>query len=54
MPPKNLSPSASVWSKTTLNTGGVRVAGVDPHSCKMKTSFLMSLALRMEIFNNFQ
>ena len=54
MPQKSLSPLASVWSKTTLNTAGVGVAGMDPHSCKMETSFLMSLALRMPLFNNFQ
>ena len=27
---KSLSPPTSVWSKTTLNTGGVGVAGVFP------------------------
>ena len=44
----------SVWYKTTLNTGGVSVARADPQTWKMGTSFLMSLALRIPIFNNFQ
>ena len=42
---------ASVWYKTTLNTGGVGGAG---QTLKIRTSFLMSLALRIPILNNFQ
>ena len=38
----------SVWSKTTLITGGG--AGANPPSCKTGTFFLMSLA----IYRNFQ
>ena len=34
-----------VWSKTTLITGNVEGARVDPSTCKMKTFFLMSLAV---------
>ena len=29
---KSLWPIASVWSKTTLNTGGVSGAGADPQT----------------------
>ena len=54
LPLKSLLPLASVWSKTTLDTGGVGRAGADPQNLKMGTSFLMSLALRMSIFNMFQ
>ena len=34
---------ASVWSETSLNTGGVGVGGAwaDPPTCKMGTFFLM-------------
>ena len=45
---------ASIWSKTSLNTGGVGGARADPPSCKMGTFFLMSLTLTEPIFNNFQ
>ena len=52
---KSLSPPlSSVWSKTILNSGVVGVAGADPHSCKMETSFFMSLALRMPIFDKME
>ena len=44
----------SVWSKTTLITSGVGVAGVDPPSCKMDTFFLVSLALSLPIYRHFQ
>ena len=60
LPLKSLSPLASVWSKTTLNTGGVGEAGVDPQTCKMGTYFPMSLTLctkyllLMPILNAFQ
>ena len=32
LPLESLLPLASVWSKTTLNTGGVGGAGVDPQT----------------------
>ena len=32
LPRKCLTPPASVWSKTTLNTGGVDGAGADPQT----------------------
>ena len=51
---KSLWPHGSVWGKTTLNTGSVGGAGVDPQTGKMGLSFLMSLALRIPILNNFQ
>ena len=51
---KSLWPLASVCYKTTLNTGGVRGAREDPQTWKMRTSFLMSLALAIPILNNFQ
>ena len=54
LPLKSLLPLATVWSKTDLNTGGVGGTGVDPQTWKMGISFLMSLVLRMPIFNNFQ
>ena len=46
----------TVWSKTTLITRGVGVAGpgVDPPTCKMDTFFLRSLALSVLIYRNFQ
>ena len=43
-----------LWSKTTLNTGGMGGAGVDPPTCKMGTFFLMSLTLTEPSLNNFQ
>ena len=54
LPLKSLLSLASVLSKTTLNTGSAKGAGAEPQSWKMRTSFLMSLALSMLIFNNFQ
>ena len=48
-----LRTKASVWSKTSLNTGGVGGTGEDPPTCKMET-FFMSLTLTEPIFNNFQ
>ena len=48
------SPASSVWSKTTLNTGGVGGAGAGPPTCKTRTFFLIPLALTMPIINNFQ
>ena len=39
LPLKSLLPLASVWSKTTLNTGGVSGAGADPQTLKMETFF---------------
>ena len=44
----------NLWSKTTLNTGGMGGAGVDPPTCKMGTFFLMSLTLTVPSLNNFQ
>ena len=46
----------TVWSKTTLITRGVGVAGpgVDPPTCKMDTFFLRSLAISIPIYRNFQ
>ena len=41
----------SVWSKTTLITGDMGGAGVDPPSCKTGTFFLRSLALSVPISN---
>ena len=35
----------NLWSKTTLNTGGMGGARVDPPTCKMGTFFLMSQTL---------
>ena len=49
-----LHTKASVWSKTSLNTGGVGGAETDPFTCKMGTFFLRSLTLIEPIFNNFQ
>ena len=40
---KSLWPLGSVWGKTTLNTGSVGGAVVDPQTWKMRSSFLMSL-----------
>ena len=51
---KSLWPLASVWSKITLNTGNMCGARADPQTLKMSRFFLMSLALCMPIFNNFQ
>ena len=51
---KSLWPLASVWDKTTLNTGNVGGAGVDPQTWKMGSSFLMSLAHCIPIYSNFQ
>ena len=45
---------ALLWSKTSLITGGVGRAGVDPPSRKTNTFFLRSLALSAPIFRNFQ
>ena len=47
-------PNSSVWSKTTLITGGVGRTGVDPPSYKTDTFFLRSLALSVSIYRNFQ
>ena len=43
-----------LWSKTSLNTGGVGRTREDPPTCKMRTFFLMSLTLTEPSFNNFQ
>ena len=51
---KCLCTICSVWSKTTLITGGVGGTGVNPPSCKMGTFFLGSLALNVPIYRNFQ
>ena len=51
---KSLWPIASVWGKTALNTGSVVGAGADPQTWKMGSSFLISLVLRIQIYNNFQ
>ena len=45
---KKLYPLASVWSKTTLNNGGVDGVGADPRTCKMRTYFLIGFIV--EIF----
>ena len=44
----------NLWSKTTLNIGGMGGARVDPPICKMETFFLMSLTLTEPSLNNFQ
>ena len=38
--PKSLQTFRSVWSKTTLNPGGVGRAGANPQTCKKGTFFL--------------
>ena len=43
-----------LWSKTTLNTGGMGGARVDPPTCEMGTFLLMSLTLAEPSLNNFQ
>ena len=43
-----------LWSKTTLNTGGMDGARVDPPICEIGTFFLMSLTLTEPSLNNFQ
>ena len=44
----------SVWSKTTLITGGVGGAGADTPTCKTSTPLLRSLALSsVPIYRNF-
>ena len=40
----------SVWCKTTLITGGVGGVGADPPTFKIRTFFLISLALSVPIF----
>ena len=52
--PRSLWQVASVCYKTALNTGGVSGAKTDPQTWKMRISFLMFLALRIPILNNFQ
>ena len=51
---KSLLPLPSVWSKTTLNTGGMGGAREDPPTCKMGTFFVISLTLTEPSLNNFQ
>ena len=51
--PISVWPLASVCYKTTLNTGSLGVVRANPQTWKMWSSFLMSLALRIPIFNNF-
>ena len=41
-----------LWSKTTLNTGGMGGARVNPPTCKMGTFFLRSLTLIEPSLNN--
>ena len=41
LPLKSLLPLASVWSKSTLDTGSVDGAEADPQTCKTWTSFPM-------------
>ena len=43
-----------LWSKTTLNTGGMGRARVNPPTCKMGNFFVMSLTLTEPSLNNFQ
>ena len=31
----------NLWSKTTLNTGGMRGAEADPHTCRMRVFFFL-------------
>ena len=42
--------NAILWSKTTLTTGSVGGAGVDPPPRKTDTFFLVSLALSVPIY----
>ena len=49
-----LRTKASVWSKTSLNTGSVGGAGLDPPICKMGTLFFMPLTLTEPSLNNFK
>ena len=51
---KSLLHLALVWSKITPDTGNVEGARAAPQSWKMRTSFLMSLALCMPIFNKWE
>ena len=51
---KNIYLMSSVSSKNTLITGDVGGAGADPHTCKMGTFFLASLALRRPISNKME
>ena len=44
----------NLWSKTSLNTGGMCRARVNPPTCKMGTFFRMSLTLTEPSLNNFQ
>ena len=46
--------AGSVWSKTTLITGGVVGAGAGPPICKIGIFFQIPFALVMPIGNNFQ
>ena len=46
---KSLSPLSSGCFKTTQTTGGVGVAGACPHTSKLGTFLLWSLALSMQI-----
>ena len=46
-------PAPSVWSKTTLNTGGVGGAGAGPPTYKIRRFFLIPLELTIRIINNF-
>ena len=48
---KSLCTIYSVWSKTNLIPGGMGGAKTDPQTCKMRTIFIMSLALRVPINN---
>ena len=45
--------NALLWSKTTLTTGSVGGAGVDPPPWKMDSIFLGSLALSVPIYRYF-
>ena len=47
LPLKSISPLASVWIKTTLNTGGVDGTWAGPQTCKTGTFFLMCLYVLM-------
>ena len=46
-----LHTKSPVWSKTSLNTGGMGKASVNPPTCKMGTFFLIPLTLTEPIFN---
>ena len=51
---KKFLPLASVWTKTILISGSVGRTGAGHQTWKMRIYFLMSLVLRMPIFNKLE